>query len=334
MTAGHFEVHRYRHWTGSLRGSRWSWTAIVWHGIRLISRRTGTMLLLQMSFSFVIGSCALFYVLTLLEAAVDTPEATALYELIRMVLRIDVSGVTQLAELRELLWRSIFVFIIKVQLAWVLVVVLQVGPGIIADDLKNRALPIYFARPVTPLTYLTAKWMVVAGFVGMTVLIPNLLAVVLGTLVTGGLPTFSGTMELIAHLTIAGVGIMLLAGMLILALSSATADLRYAAVGWLAICLLPLAAQSVLDRVLSHAALRGLLGCVSPGRDVMILVEWLFGLRAAWEQTGLPPEALARAFSPAVHPGYPAAVLGTLTVAAAVYAYARVVRFSRAAANT
>ena len=61
-------------------------------------------------------------------------------------------GNTHVEEFRELLWSSVYLLTIKIQLLWVVVVVAQVGPGLIAKDLKTRALPIYFAKPVTPIT--------------------------------------------------------------------------------------------------------------------------------------------------------------------------------------
>ena len=87
---------------------------------------------------------------------------------------------------------------------------------VIADDIKSRALPIYFARPIVPLTYLLGKWLVVAAYIGVVMLVPNLLSLMLGVLVTGGLQTVGETARLGFDLIVSGVGVMVVGGALIL----------------------------------------------------------------------------------------------------------------------
>jgi len=106
-----------------------------------------------------------FYLLAQLEILAGTRQAEGLYALVKTFLGVDLSSASRLAEYREVLWRSAFLFLFsKAELFWVFILGAFVGPGLIADDLKARALPIYFARPVNPRTYLLGKWTVIAFF--------------------------------------------------------------------------------------------------------------------------------------------------------------------------
>ncbi len=328
---------RYERWSGHLRSGPSSWLAIVTTGIRLACRvAVVRLLILSMCLILVVFTCVVFYVLSLLETLVGSTEGSGAYGFITTLLQVDLRGVTQIADFREVLWRTIFLFIIRIQLVAVLIMVARVGPGLIADDIKSRALPIYFARPVRPITYLTGKWMVVATFIGLVILAPNLLAVIGGTLLTGGLEAsepMSGGLFLGLRLLVVGLGVMLCGGALSLMLSSLSSDKRYVAVGWLAICLVPITIQSILDDALPAATTTGWLASVSLSGNVLILTEWVMDLRKAWEATPLPPEAYNHTLGRPITPMYPAIVLSVVTLMSALICYRRVVRFSRAAAN-
>jgi hypothetical protein len=126
---------------------------------------------------------------------------------------------------------------------------------------------------------------------------------------------------------------MLFGGILILALSSTTSDSRYVAVAWLAICLLPVMAQAIVNDALDPTQTTGLLGSISLRGNVMTLTQWIFDMRDAWAATPLPAGAYEQALGNPVRPVYPAIALGVITVAAAVFCYRRVLHFSRSAAN-
>ena len=251
----------------------------------------------------------------------------------QVFLGVDISGVARIEQFREPLWRSMFLLTIKIQMLWVLLVAAWVGPGLIARDLRTRALPIYFAKPVTPLTYLTGKWLVVASFIAMVMLVPNLLTLTIGSMITGGLHTWSQTLSLALELILSGVMVCLVGGTIILALSSLTSDHRYVAVAWVAVCVLTMIAQGIIDENLPEKATSGWLGCISLRDNMVILSEWLFGIRQAWEASALPTEAFSSALVRPVQPICAATVLGAWTVAAILVCFWRVIRFSRFAAS-
>jgi len=327
------ESHRYQRWHGALGSGRWTWRAIVTTAVRGAMKNARTRGLVGSGVILALFTCGMFYMLSILETLVGAKEAEPLFEFVRVMLGVDISSVSRLAEIRELLWRGVFFLTIKVQLILVAVVVSRVGPPLISGDLKARALPIYFARPVTPVTYLLGKWIAVAVFIAAAMLIPNLVALAAGTLVTGGLQTWQATADLGLDLLLSGLGVCVLAGTIILALSSMSSDHRYVTVGWLAVCVLLTFVQTVLDKALAVEDTKGILGCVSLRDNVLVLTDWLFGLRQAWAESGFPAQVYEHALVKAVNPSYAAAVVATWVIASVVVCHRRVLRFSRSAAN-
>lgn len=335
MTTAAANSHRYQRWAGRSgpAAATGGWINIALTGIRLAYHRGQNRVLFYLTFLFVIGICIVLYLLSVLEQLAGTKEAEAIVEFLRAFAGVDLSGATRIGEYRGPMWRTVFVVVLQAQLFWTMIVVARVGPGLIANDVKARALPIYFARPVTPLTYLLGKWMVAAAFIGMVALAPNLLALFLGVLITGGLNTWTQTLALGWDLLVCGLGIMVFGGLVILALSAMTSDSRYVSVAWLAICLLPVMAQAIVHESLEAGQTTGWLGSISLQGDIMALTEWQLDMREAWQATPLPAEAYHRALLRPVESLYPAVVIGVITVAAAWCCYRRVLRFSRAAAN-
>jgi hypothetical protein len=324
---------RYRRRHNPLRPARWTWLAMVIHGARLALRQKRNIALLLPSLGLVLAAAAIFYVLSLLEELVGTADAQGITRFVQVILRVDLSQVARISAYRLQLWQTVFILMIKLQLFYLLIVVGQLGSGLIAGDLKSNALPIYFARPITPLTYLLGKWLTIGLFIALAMLLPNLAALGTGILLAGEPGTWQQTLGLAWHLTLTGVGVMFVGGLLILAISSLTADKRFVIVGWLALALLPHITQGILYEQMDPQDTTRFLGSLSLSYDVQILAAWLFDLRQTWESTGLPPQAYGAALGPAVKPLYPALVLLGVTGLAALVCYRRVVRFSQAAAN-
>lgn len=332
-TASADRTLQYQRWKGTLGKSHWTWPAIVVNGITLSLRHSKTRILLLTSGIPALTAVAVFYVISLAESVVGTEQARGLYDFLNALLHIDIRGVSQLAEFRDLLWRSTFLMMAKLQMLWVLIVVARVGAGVIANDLKARALPIYFSKPVTPATYLLGKWAGVASFVALVTLVPSLSAFALGITLTGGPETWAQVVTLALDLTASGTMVCVVSAAVILAFSSITSDKRYVTVGWVAICLLPAFAQAIVNESLPADLRVGWLGCISLRDDIVIVTEHLFRIRQGLAATSLPAERFAEALGIPVDPAKAAVVLGALTAAAIVFSWRRVVKFSRTAAT-
>jgi len=324
---------RYRRCDRPFSAARWTSVVIAAHGVRLALKDPRNVILVFASLGLVPVAAVVFYVLALFENLIGTRDAQEFYRLVQLLLRVDLSDVARAGVSRLPLWNSIFLLMTKVQLSFLLIVIAQFGASLIASDLKTKALPIYFARPITPATYLLGKWLTIASLIAVAMPVANLLALVVGVLVAGAPGSWDQTLRLACHLTVSGVGVMLVGGLVILALSSLSADKRFVIVGWLALALLPHFTQQILYKHLDPQLTTGILGSLSLSGDVLILTAWLFDLPHTWQATGLPPQAYAAALGPAVQPLYPVLVLLGTTVLAAMICYCQVVRFSRAAAN-
>jgi ABC-type transport system involved in multi-copper enzyme maturation permease subunit len=107
------------------------------------------------------------------------------------------------------------------------------GPGLVAPDLANNALPLYFSRPLSRLDYVLARLLVLAGLLALVTWIPGLLLFgmqigmagwswfaanwTLGAAVAGGFFLWSLLLGLVAMASSAYVRWRVIAGALVLA---------------------------------------------------------------------------------------------------------------------
>ncbi len=107
------------------------------------------------------------------------------------------------------------------------------GPGLVAPDLANNALPLYFSRPLSRLDYVLARLLVLAGLLALVTWIPGLLLFgmqvgmagwnwftanwTLGAAVAGGFFLWSLLLGLVAMASSAYVRWRIIAGALVLA---------------------------------------------------------------------------------------------------------------------
>lgn len=330
MSETTIQGYQYHRWGRTLRPARWIWPSIIFNEIRLAFRESKTRTLIMTSGFLVLGACAMFYVISLLETVMGQESAEGAFEFIKAMLGIDLKGM-KVHEFRDALWRSSFLLMIKAQMVWVLIVVARVGAGLISKDLKARALPIYFAKPLTPLTYLLGKWGVIATFIALIMLVPNILALALGTAITGGPGSWGQIASMAGGILVSGSVVCIVAGAVILALSSLSSDQRYVTVGWVAVCLLSIFAQRIVTDALPESN-NSWLRAISLRDNIVALSERALGVRQALEISALPGDNLTRALS---HPmeSSNAIVLAALTFISLFVAWRRVVRFSRSAAT-
>ena len=334
MTDADGTVHatHYRRWGGRLRGG-WTWLPIAMSGIRQRFRDPRSVALLLGSVGLVIASWMLFYILSLLEALAETRDAPGIYIVINFFLGVNLGEVVGAGSYRLPLWLSLFVLLNKLQMFYLLVLIGWLGPGLIAGDLRSNALPIYFARPITPRTYLLGKWITMALFIAIGTLLPNLLALAGGVLIAGGVPSWSEPLRLAGALILSSGVVMLCGGAVILALSSLSPDKRIVTASWLAVALLPAMTRWAVRFEAGTGNAAGFLGSLSLGHNALHLTEWLLGVRKVWQDTGLPVAVYEAALGSTGDPLQPALVMLGVTILAFLVCYRRVVRFSRAAAS-
>jgi len=78
---------------------------------------------------------------------------------------------------------SIFMY---VQAGFAGLIAALAGPGLVAPDLSNNALPLYFSRPLTRWTYALARLIVIGGMLSIVTWVPGLLLFGLQVALAGG----------------------------------------------------------------------------------------------------------------------------------------------------
>jgi ABC-2 type transport system permease protein len=81
---------------------------------------------------------------------------------------------------------NFFIVFMRVQAIFAIFLAALTGPGLIAPDLANNALPLYFSRPLTRSDYILARLLVLFGLLARITLIPGLLLFGLQTGMAGG----------------------------------------------------------------------------------------------------------------------------------------------------
>lgn len=79
-----------------------------------------------------------------------------------------------------------FAIFMYVQAGFAIFLAALAGPGLIAPDLANNALPLYLSRPLTRWSYAVARLLVIIGMLSMVTWIPGLLLFALQVALAGG----------------------------------------------------------------------------------------------------------------------------------------------------
>jgi len=79
-----------------------------------------------------------------------------------------------------------FIVFMNAQSFFALLLAALAGPGLVAPDLANNALPLYFSRPLSRFDYVIAKLLVLVGMLSLVTWVPGLLLFWLQTGMAGG----------------------------------------------------------------------------------------------------------------------------------------------------
>src|SRR3984893_3901645 len=98
--------------------------------------------------------------------------------------------------------------------------ILLVGPSLISQDLRFNALPLYFSRPLRRIDYFLGKLGVIVSFLGMVMIVPSVVAYILGLLFSLDISILRDTFGILLASITYGLIISVSAGLLVLALSA------------------------------------------------------------------------------------------------------------------
>ncbi len=271
----------YQHWTGALRGHAWRWLAISRHGVRVGLRagKASRSLRLMLIIAW-LPALALAAVLCLWGLLERDP---AWAQFLSPLLEVLGKGVlTDPKVYRVEVWTLCYSYFLAAELNISMILVLLVGPNLVSQDLRYNALLLYFSRPLRRIDYFAGKLGVIVAFLGMVIIVPSVLAYILGLLFSLDLSIIGDTFHLLLASVVYGLVIAVSAGLLMLALSSLSRNSRYISLLWVAIWIGSFMVASVLETAGSqqrmHQAFRASQGMA--GQD--FLAEEIRAAQTNW----------------------------------------------------
>jgi ABC-2 type transport system permease protein len=146
-------------------------------------------------------------------------------------------------------WTICYDYFLLVEMYGSMILVLLVGPGLISQDLRFNALPLYFSRPLRRIDYFLGKLGVIGAFIGMVMIVPSLIAYVLGLLFSLDLSIIKDTFGLLLCAIAYGVLIAVASGLLMLALSSLSRNSRYVGLFWIGLLIMSSTVAGILNLI-------------------------------------------------------------------------------------
>ena len=233
----------YQHWQGTLGGHGWRWLAITRHGVRVGMKNRFIRRILLTAWIPALTLAAVVCLWGMVEDPTSVPA--------QFVRSFD--SLRELAEkpqqFRAAAWTLAFHGFLRVEVYFALVLVLLVGPGLISEDLRFNALPLYFSRPIRRIDYFLGKLGIIGFFLGAVTVVPAVVAWCLGVLFSLDFSVIGDTFRLLVAVIAYGIVVTFSAGLLVLALSSLTRNSRYVAVIWAGFWLITLGVSALLTEV-------------------------------------------------------------------------------------
>jgi hypothetical protein len=215
----------YQHWKGPLSGHAWRWLTIARHGVRVHMQNRFVRLLLLFAWLPAIGLVLAVVLWGLIEQKSEGVLSLLPSNLPEGILQ-------EPRAFRVTIWTLIYSFFFKFEMFWIMFLVAVAGPGLISQDLRFNALPLYFARPLNRLDYFLGKLGIIGALVLSVAVGPAVLAYVLGACFSLDLSVIKDTYPVLLASVAYGLVITLSVGTLILALSSLTRRSLYVGIAW------------------------------------------------------------------------------------------------------
>ena len=231
----------YQHWSGPLSPHAWRWLTITRHGVRLGMQNRLLRIMIMLAWLPAVALGLMLCLWGLVERKSEL--ITSILEYLPFLTPAMLSDPIAY---RKVVWTLSYDFFLLTELRFSMILVLIVGPGLISQDLRFNALPLYFSRPVRRIDYFLGKLGVVVYFLGMVLIAPSLVAYLLGLVFSLDLSIIKDTFPLLLAALGYGVVMTLSISMLILALSALTRNSRFVALFWVGVWFVSYVASVVL----------------------------------------------------------------------------------------
>ncbi|HEY7326463.1 MAG TPA: hypothetical protein VH592_02410 [Gemmataceae bacterium] len=214
----------YQHWQGPLSSRLGRWLTIARHGVRVQRNNRVLRVFLLMAWLPALGLIGAVVLWGLIERRSES--------ILTLFSGLPADLVQDPHLYRTAAWTLAYSYFFKIQLFFIMLLVAIAGPGLISQDLRFNALPLYFARPLTRLDYFLGKLGIIGALVASLAVGPAVFAYVLGLLFCLDLSVVKDTYPILLGSVAYGLIITLSAGMLILAMSALTRRSLYVGITW------------------------------------------------------------------------------------------------------
>jgi len=238
----------YQHWDGQLSGHGWRWLTVTRQGVRAQMKNRLTRVVLLFALLPAIGLALTLIAWGLLEQQADFIRPLFAF------LRLPRELMEGPKAFRQPIWSAAFHFFFSFEMFFSMILVMLVGPGLISQDLRFNAIPLYFSRPLRRFDYFLGKLGVIGFFLALVAIVPAVLAYLLGVLFSLDFSVFKDTWRLLAASIGYGLVIVLSAGTLMLALSSLSRNSRYVGLFWVGIWIISGTVGGVLSGMHEESA--------------------------------------------------------------------------------
>ena len=216
----------YQHWQGTLSGHAWRWFTITRQGVRVQRQNRWVRMVVLLAWMPAAALALVLIFWGLLEQK---------SELVMPLLRLTGLPRELLAgprAFRGAVWTLGYYYFFRIEMIFAMILVLLVGPGLISQDLRFNAIPLYFSRPLRRFDYFVGKLAVIGVYLSAVAIVPAVLAFVLGILFSLDFSVLRDTWRILLASVGYGAVIVLSAGTLMLALSSLSRNSRSVAALW------------------------------------------------------------------------------------------------------
>src|SRR6516225_3045821 len=215
----------YQHWKGPLAGHAWRWLAIARQGVRVQVRGWIVRILLVLAWLPAVGLVGAVVLWGLVEQ-----RSQSVLGFVANILPADV--LLDPRAYRGSIWTFAYSWFFKIEMFFIMLLVVAAGPGLISRDLRFNALPLYFSRPLTRLDYFLGKLGVIGALVAAVAVGPALFAYIIGASFSLDLSVVKDTYPVLLGSIVYGLVITVSVGTLMLALSSLSRRSLYVGIAW------------------------------------------------------------------------------------------------------
>jgi ABC-2 type transport system permease protein len=217
----------YQHWSGQLAGHAWRWLAITRQGIRSAAKKRFSWLFVRLAWLPAILLAIVLCLWGMIEQQSDW-----IIPYIKEMRILPTAMLVDPRSYRVEVWSICYYYFLRIEIFISFALLLIIGPDLISQDLRYNALPLYLSRPLRRIDYFLGKLGVIAYFLGLIIIVPSLIAYVLGLLFSLDISILRDTLPVLAGVLLTGVIVALSMGTLMLAFSSLTRNSRLVGLFW------------------------------------------------------------------------------------------------------